>query len=314
MCRTQHGKDRIMKIYLYGMICCTNSFKLDAFPKPDEYSEIQQSARFIGGETGTCATVLSSLGAEVRIDGTHIGRSTAQLTRDFYKGKSVDLSSLTFDNSFEGLEDYVIISDSERTPFGRFGHFFSEFYSSGVKHWNEPKERDVTWCDSVAIDDCFGEDSKHCAELCVSHRKPYVTIDCKYDSYIHKHAAVTVISGEALKMHYDNVSCEEMIPRYAENTDGLTIITNGGNTLMYGRKGETAKSFQPYKVKVASTLGAGDTFKAGCTYALAKGMNDDELVRFASACAAVAVSRYPSQIEPPKLREIEELIKNRGDI
>ena len=55
MCRTQHGKDRIMKIYLYGMICCTNSFKLDAFPKPDEYSEIQQSARFIGGETGTCA-------------------------------------------------------------------------------------------------------------------------------------------------------------------------------------------------------------------------------------------------------------------
>ncbi|MBR1752670.1 MAG: hypothetical protein IJ740_17680, partial [Ruminococcus sp.] len=89
MCRTQHRKDRIIKIYLYGMICGTNSFKLDDFPKPDEYSEIQQSARFIGGETGTCATVLSSLGAEVRIDGTHIGRNTVQLTRNFYKGKSV---------------------------------------------------------------------------------------------------------------------------------------------------------------------------------------------------------------------------------
>ena len=47
---------------------------------------------------------------------------------------------------------------------------------------------------------------------------------------------------------------------------------------------------------------------------LQKGMNDDELVRFASACAAVAVSKYPSQLDPPKLREIEELIKNRGDI
>ena len=310
MCRTQHGKDRIMKIYLYGMICCTNSFKLDAFPKPDEYSEIQQSARFIGGETGTCATVLSSLGAEVRIDGTHIGRSTVHLTRDFYKGKLVDLGSLTFDDGFEGMEDYVLISGSERTPFGRFGHFFSEFYSSGVKHWNEPKERDVTWCDSVAIDDCFGEDSKHCAELCVSHRKLYVTIDCKYDSYIHKHAAVTVISGEALKMHYGDANHEEMFPLYSENSDGLTIITNGSRELLYGRRGEPVKTFQPFKVKVESTLGAGDTFKAGCTYALAKGMNDDELVRFASACAAVAVSRYPSQIEPPKLHEVESLFSN----
>ena len=32
------------------------------------------------------------------------------------------------------------------------------------------------------------------------------------------------------------------------------------------------------------------------------------------ACAAVAVSRYPSQLDPPRLRKIEKLIKNRGDI
>ena len=38
------------------------------------------------------------------------------------------------------------------------------------------------------------------------------------------------------------------------------------------------------------------------------GMSDDEIVRFASACAGVAVSRYPMQLDPPTLREIEELI------
>ncbi len=297
-----------MKIYLYGMICGSNSFKLGAFPKPDEYSEIEQYARFIGGETGTCATVLSSLGAEVRIDGTHIGRSTAQLTRDFYKNKTVDLGSLTFDDSFEGLEDYVIISGSDRTPFGRFGHYFDEYYSGGVKHWNSPKESDIEWCDIAAIDEFFGEDSQVAAEMCVWLGKPYVTIDCKYDSYIHRHAAVDVISGEGLKMHYGDVSHEEMFLRYTENTAGLTIITNGAGTLLYGRKGEPVKTFQPYKVDVASTLGAGDTFKAGCTYALANGMSDDELVRFASACAGVAISRYPMQLDPPKLRETEELI------
>ena len=304
-----------MKIYLYGMICVSNSFKINEFPKPDEYTEIQDSARFIGGETGTCANVLSSLGADVRIDGTHIGRSMAELTRDFYSGKSVDLGSLTFDESFEGLEDHILISGDVRTPLGRFGHFFGDFYSGGAKHWNEPKERDVIWCDTAAIDDCFGEDSQRCAELCVSHGKPYVTIDCKYDSYIHRHAAVTVISGEALGMHYGDVTRAEMFPFYAENSGGLTIITNGGGEFFYGRRGEPVRKFTPFKVKAASTLGAGDTFKAGCTYALANGMSDEESVRFASACAAVAVSRYPSQLAPPTLQETVQLMgKNKADM
>ncbi len=296
-----------MKIYLYGMICASNSFKINDFPRPDEYTEIEQSARFIGGETGTCATVLSSLGADVRIDGTHIGRSMAELTREFYGNKSVDLGSLTFDGSFEGLEDYILISGDTRTPFGRFGHFFGDCYNGGKKHWNEPKESDVLWCEAAAIDDCFGEDSERCAELCVRHGKPYVTIDCKYDSYIHRHAAVTVISGEALKMHYGEVTRREMFPLYAERSDGLTVITNGSGEFFFGRRGEPVGKFKPFRVDVASTLGAGDTFKAGCTYALAKGMSDEETVRFASACAAVAVSRYPSQLDPPRLGEVNKL-------
>ena len=123
---------------------------------------------------------------------------------------------------------------------------------------------------------------------------------------------MTIISGEALGMHYGDVTRAEMFPFYAENSGGLTIITNGGGEFFYGRRGEPVRKFTPFKVKVASTLGAGDTFKAGCTYALAKGMGDKETVRFASACAAVAVSRYPSQLDPPTVREVEQLI-SRGN-
>lgn len=58
-----------------------------------------------------------------------------------------------------------------------------------------------------------------------------------------------------------------MFPLFQENSSGLTIITNGGNEFLYGRKDGEIKAFQPYRVDVKSTLGAGDTFKAGCTYA-----------------------------------------------
>ena len=87
-------------IYLYGMIIASNSFRLKEFLKPDEYSEIEESFRFPGGETGTCATVLSSLGANVVLDGTYIGRNSAELIKSFYKNKSVNMDLLRFDDSF----------------------------------------------------------------------------------------------------------------------------------------------------------------------------------------------------------------------
>lgn len=298
-------------IYLYGMIIASNSFRLKDFLKPDEYSEIEECFRFPGGGTGTCATVLSSLGADVILDGTHIGRSSEQLIKDFYKTKSVNCDLLNFDDSFEGLEDYVIITGDTRTPMGTFGHFFSSASNGGIKHWNKPDEKAVRECDAAAIDPFFGEESELAAEYCVRYSKPYVTIDCKYDSFLHRNSAVSVISGEGLSNDYPNMTREEMFPLFQENGNGLTIITNGGKEFLYGRKGGEIKTFQPFKVDVKSTLGAGDTFKAGCTYALSMGMNDDELVRFASACAAVAVSRYPSQLNPPTAEEVEGLIKSR---
>lgn len=296
-------------IYLYGMIVSSHSFRLSEFVKPDEYSEIQESYNFPGGETGTCATVLSSLGANVVLDGNHMGRKVAPLVKDFYKDKSVNLDLLYFDESYEGLEDYILIAGDTRTPFGTFGKFFSSAHNSGLRLWNKPKEEVISNCDVAAIDPFFWEESDLAAKYCVQHEKPYVTIDCRYDSYIHQNSAVSVISGEGLQNSYPGKSREELFPCFQEHGKGLTIITNGGKEFFYARKGEEIKSFQPFKVDVVSTLGAGDSFKAGCTYALSMGMSDDELVRFASACAAVAISRYPLQLNPPRIAEIENLMK-----
>ena len=78
--------------------------------------------------------------------------------------------------------------------------------------------------------------------------------------------------------------------------------------MLYGRKGEAIHRMKPFSTEVRSTLGAGDTFKAGCVYGLLNGMNDAELVRFASACSAVAISRFPLPLHPPKPDEVRKLI------
>ena len=296
--------DRRPDVYLFGQVLGTHSFLLkDGFLKPDEYSEIGEKHFLPGGETGTAATVLDSLGVSVRMDGTWIGTDVAPLLKAFYGDRKVDLSPLHFMEDDPGVMDYVVIAGLARSPMGRFQALFS----SGKRWWNVPREKDVIGCRAAGIDPFFGGESLLAAELCRKHGIPYVTIDSPHDSPLHMHAAVNVVSRECLTRYYEGEAEEDVMKRLTETADGLTVLTRGGGDMLYGRKGEKVRRMKPFSVEVRSTLGAGDTFKAGCVYAVLHGMNDEQLVRFASACAAVAISRFPLPLYPPRLEEVTEL-------
>lgn len=295
------------EVYMHGQVLGTHSFLLKGeFLQPDEYSEIKAKYFLPGGETGTAATVLASLGVNVKIDGTHIGTEVAPLLKEFYKDKTVDLSSLYFDPDYEGLMDYVVISGLVRSPMGVFGSLYEK---GAKKRWSMPKEEDIANCKVGAIDPFFLEETQAAAELFVKHKKPFVTIDCRHDSYLHQHCAVNVVSKECTGCEqYKDKSVEEIYQLLTDTTDGLVIITRGEKEMLYGRKGQPMKKMKPFSVEVKSTLGAGDTFKAGCVYGLLNNMSDDELVRFASACSAIAISRFPLPLNPPTLEEIKKLL------
>lgn len=293
------------EVYLFGQILGTHSFLLkDGFLQPDEYSEIAEQYFLPGGETGTAATVLDSLGASVKMDGTWIGTEVAPMLKAFYANKQVNLSSMTFTED-PGVMDYVVIAGLVRSPMGRFQTLFS----TGERWWNIPKEEDIAGCKAAAVDPYFREESLLAAELCRKHGVPFVTIDSPHDSPLHQMAAVNVVSKECVPEHYAGMEPETVLEKMQQETDGLTIITQGGGEMLYARKGEPIHRMKPFQVEVRSTLGAGDTFKAGCVYGLLHGMGDTELVRFASACSAIAISRFPLPLYPPRLEEVQKLLE-----
>lgn len=296
-------------IYLYGMVLATNSFLLNGpFPAAESYTEIKTRYRLPGGETGTAATVLNSLGVSVKMDGTHLGKNVFPVIKDFYADTHVDISSMKYVPDYDGLEDYVLIDKTTRTVFGTF----QDFYSCGKKRWSVPKESDIVSCRAAAIDPYFGDESIAAAQFCAGHNIPYVTIDCNPDSYLHTHAAVTIISGEHIQNAFaPGIPRRDICAQYADASDALSIVTNGGKPFFYGRSSGSIQTFAPFNVDVKSTLGAGDTFKAACTYALLKNMSDDETVAFASACSAVAITRFPLPLNPPQLHEITSLMHTR---
>lgn len=293
-------------VYLFGQVLGTHSFLLkNGFLQPDEYSEIAEQYFLPGGETGTAATVLASLGVSVLMDGTWIGRSVAPMLKDFYEDKTVDLSSLCFTED-TGVMDYVVIAGLVRSPMGRFQTLFA----SGKRWWSIPREEDIAGCKAAAVDPYFGAESLRAAQLCRKHQVPFVTIDSPHDSVLHRQAAVNVVSKECTAEHYAGMEPEEILELMQRETDGLTILTQGGGDMLYARKGEAIHRMKPFSVTVRSTLGAGDTFKAGCVYGLLHGMPDEELVRFASACSAISISRFPLPLNPPKMEEVQRLIAN----
>lgn len=291
-------------IYMYGQIISTVSFLLYGdFPKADGYGEIKEKYHLVGGETGTAAAVLASLGCPIKLGGTHLGNLNRKIIRDYFSDKNADLTELK-DKDFDGVTDYVIIDKSTRTAFGEW----QKHYSRKEPFYEKPNEESIKNAACCGIDPYFYPDIS--AELCVKYDRPYVTIDCGYDSKIHRHCAVNAVSHQYLKETYPNISFEELFKLYTDNTDGLVIFTRGEKELMYGRKGREPKYFKPYTLDVISTLGAGDSFKAGVIYTLYNKMTDDDTVKYASAIAGIACTKFPIAKNPPVLSEVRALTES----
>ena len=293
-------------VYLYGMTVITRMHLLkDSYPEPDCYSEIKKSYIFPGGETGNSAIALASFGCKLKIDGPYLGTNTKEPYINFFNSINVDTSGLYFDETFLGVEDLVLIDKKTRTVFGRFEAYFSE---SGKQRWNKPQKVDIENAKVIGLDPFFADESIQVAKYCHELGKKYVTIDCTPDSLMHQYASATVISNEFIQNNYKNENIEDLFGKYTNASDGLVIFTFGSKAIYYGRKNESLHKMSPYLVEVESTLGAGDTFKAGVIYGILNHMEDKDIVSFAAATAATVCSHFPLALNPPKLDDIYSLI------
>lgn len=299
-------EDKNLDIYLYGMtVLSTIHLLAGQYPEADSYQEIKETHILPGGETANSAIVLANLGYKVKIDGPFLGKRTKNGLNEFCAKYGIDCSSMYFDPDFDGVQDLVLIDKDSRTVFGKFNDYFS-----GWKRWSKPDKSAIDSAKIVSLDPFFGEESALVAELCVALRKKYVTIDCAPESIIFKNATATVISNEFIKNNYPKENINDLCSRYTNASDGLVIFTFGAKEILYCRKGEPIKKILPYKVDVKSTLGAGDTFRAGVVYGILNDLSDEETVKFAAATAASVCMRFPMALNPPTINEIQSIINN----
>lgn len=89
---------------------------------------------------------------------------------------------------------------------------------------------------------------------------------------------------------------------------GLVALTLGGDGAALYKMGKEIARVPAFSVDVVDTTGAGDTFCGALSVALAEGMVPDQALRFASAAAALAVTRPGAQPSLPTRDRVEALL------
>ncbi len=294
-------------VYTYGMIASSTLHILDQpFPAADGYAEIGESHQMTGGEAINSAIVLSRLGLSVSLDGSWIGDTPdGRWLLEILDQYRVDASHLKVKKKYGGVREIVFSDDESRTVFG---NYLDVLFTT--RQWNIPRKGDLARARMACLDPFFGEESRLAGRYASELGIPYVTIDCPYTEDLAGDAAALIVSDEFRRREYAKADLADLFVRYQGRSKGLVIFTCGSENVLYGRRGDPAREFRPYQVEAVDTAGAGDSFRAGVVYGLLKGWPDKQVVRYASALAAIVCTRFPGVLDCPTYEEVMDFIQD----
>ena len=139
----------------------------------------------------------------------------------------------------------------------------------------------------------------------ISNREQYVS---QVERWVEISSAVKV-SDEDIKWLYPSLETKQVVSDWLAKGPSLIVVTYGDKGLTGYRKGELV-SVEAVKVKVADTVGAGDTVGAVLVEAIVKdglasltGSRLETMLKRAAKAAAITVSRVGAN--PPTSEELE---------
>ena len=90
------------------------------------------------------------------------------------------------------------------------------------------------------------------------------------------------------------------------------VLKRGGEGCYVAVEGGKAGWVPAFKVEVVDTVGAGDCFNGAFAVAMLKGLDPWAAARFASAAAAISVSRHGAQASMPSCAEVDEFLARQN--
>ncbi len=269
-----------------GVCCVDQLLKLETFPRPDGYAVIREEAVEVGGEATATAVALARWGLEVKLAANEVGEDgyaefiKQRLNR--VKGLEVELKKVT-----GRVTPHAVIlctPPGKRTILGWFPDLKLQ----------APAEAEFKGVDLVVVDRYFGE--------------------ATYESLKRgQEAGARVVGADLLPGQVEVRFCEAVVnsANFLGGAEGLSedeakaacvalseagvkwaVVTQGeGGAWACDEKGRLFHRAAE-EVEVVDTTGAGDVFRAGLAFGLAKGWGLEAAVELGTLAAAEVCTGY----------------------
>ena len=281
--------------------------RVENFPAPGTKVAASEFIITGGGCAANAAVAIARLGGRVAFAGP-LGGSDDQVSNRIVTdltAEGIDCSgAMRIDGGTASVSLILIDAQGEKTIATR----------RGVKLGNVlpvDAEKLVADVDALLVDNRFPD---FVTAVCrAAHaRKIPIVIDLdmatKPDDPLLKLGSHVVASAEALHGTTGVSDYGAGLQRLAEHVSGFLAITDGPNGVYWLDSG-TLKHMPAFNVKAIDSLAAGDAFHGAFTLGLAEGRDLPDLLRFASATAALKCTHFGGAAGAPRRAEVEEFLK-----
>jgi len=303
--------DKDIDVLVLGSIDMDLTVETDRRPYPGETLRSKAFYKSPGGKGNNQAVAAARLGANVVFAGC-VGRDSygeqliANLNRNKVRTSDVLVldgydTGLAFINVFRGQNTIISYQGANsQCTIERMRHCESLIGRSKVLLMQLEIPIDtVVWAASIA---------SRTDTMVVLNPSPATHLDEDIYSDVDILVLNKFEAQEALGMEVkEEADCEKMISMFVDYGVKNVFLTLGDKGVMYNYKG-AIKQKPAYKVKVVDPTGAGSAFTGGLCYALTRGMDIEQAADYASAVAAIAITRMGAQSALPSAMEVERFI------
>ncbi len=298
-----------MKVVGLGQCALDHLFIVDAFPAPDTKKEISEYETAGGGPVATALVGLARLG----VDCTYYG-----ITGDDEAGEKIRESL-----ELEGINTVGLI---KRTNSHSQVAFIAVEKETGRRNifWKRPSgepyipsELPDDFLDSADLfltDGLMAEASIFAAKKARQNNIPIIVDAGRIrdgmleladlcDYFVCSEEFAREFTGNS-----DNFNPEDAIQKMNTFNASTVTITLGEQGSITRHNNEVFKT-PAFNVDVVDTTGAGDVFHGGYIYGLLQNWNMKQVIRFASAFAALKCSKLGGRAGIPNLNEVHYLLE-----
>jgi ribokinase len=290
-----------------GQCCLDFLGRIDKFPQPDQKTEIREFLVQGGGPVATALVTLARLGVSTAFVGRVGGDDFGRQIRVGLLNEKVDCGCLQVDQ--EGTSQAAFISAEEET-----GHR-NIFWHRGEGRpltLDRQAEELISQADILHLDGLQQEAAIDAAKLA---RDKGVTTVLDSGTWrpgidrllplidhlvVSENFAHTIIAGDDLPL------AMELMLQYG--ADAVTVTRGVRGSYSLERSG-AAFHQSAFPVQAVDTTGCGDVFHGGYIFGLLQNWPLAEIVRFASACAALKARALGGRTGIAPLDEVTEFLK-----